>query len=241
MTRILTSTTPVDSVGKKLFLFEKEKGGTGSTGSLVSAAHSYIMRGMPIILIEASLTQNDVLHAYAEHQRVVLLDLTASNAQSQLVDIVDSAPPGARILANIPGGRIEEVEGLHTMLNYAKNCGEIVVPTNVIWTMGLDAASLDTLEVVLVSNLPGPLILNLPRWHGDREAYDNVTEELVIRVEAIGGTVVQMPAMPRHLYDQFRKHEIAPDQQILSATMGSRIALALWKDQVLQATGHVFA
>jgi hypothetical protein len=46
--------------------------------------------------------------------------------------------------------------------------------------------------------------------------------------------------MKQHLYDQFRKHGVAPDQLAETATIGEKIALRMWADAVFLTTGHIF-
>lgn len=228
--------------GKHLYLFEKEKGGVGSTGTLVTAAHMLIMRKVPIVLIEASLTQLDVKHAYGRRHTVEELDLTATDASDRLIDIVNAAPAGARILANIPGGRIEEIDAVHQTINYAQSEMGIELPTSVVWTMGRDAASRFTLDAVLAGDLPGPVLVNLPAWAGEFEDYTHVDDELVRQIEATGGTVFQTPKMPAHIYDHFRTHETAIDDlaQRPGTTMGTKVAISQWGKMADEALREIF-
>ncbi|WP_242154028.1 hypothetical protein [Sphingomonas sp. BAUL-RG-20F-R05-02] len=222
---------------KTLILFEKEKGGVGATGSLITLAHHHILAGTPVSFIEASITQRDVYNAYGKHHEVKLIDLTLSDAGDMLIDAVVSAPEGAVIMANIPGGSLSALDEVHAVVAYASEHMPELFNTNIIWTMGLDHASKTTLLALLECDLPGPVHLNLPRWHGEEQDYSLVDEELVDRIFASGGDVFVTPAMPKHLYDLFRVHQIATDRMASQAnfSFGNRMKLGMWEKAVAAA------
>lgn len=230
------------SASKHLYLFEKEKGGVGSTGTLMTVAHMLIMREVPIVLIEASLTQLDVKHAYGGRHTVEELDLTATDASDRLIDIVAAAPDEARILANIPGGQIAEIDAVHQMICFAQREMQIELTTSVVWTMGRDAASRVTLDAVLDGDLPGRVLLNLPAWGGAPAEYKQVDDDLVRRIQATGGMIFQTPEMPRHLYDHFRTHETAIDElwQRPGTTLGTKVAIRQWAKIADEALWDIF-
>jgi len=221
------------SAAKQLILFEKEKGGTGSTGTLVTVAHVAREKGLPRVFIECSVMQNDVLNSYGGHETVDVVDLTASNAGDLFLKAVIDAPPGAVILANVPGGRIDTLERVHRLIEFMQRRRPDAAPVvTIVWTMGLDMASRTTLDALLESELPGRLMLNLPQWWGDRDAFEHVDDALIDRVRATGGDVFQTVEMPAHLYNLFRAHEVAID--LLPDTpgfdFGNAMALELWAE-----------
>ena len=216
-----------------LIVFEKEKGGTGSTGSLVTVAHVVKEMGLPRVFIECSTTQNDVFNAYGGHETVHVVDLGDSNAGDLFLRAVVEAPPGAVILANIPGGKIDTLDNVHRMINFMQRRRPDAAPrVSIVWTMGLDMASRTTLDALLDRDLPGRLMLNLPRWWGEADAFEHVDEALVERVRATGGEVFQTWEMPKHLYNLFRAHEVAIDllPQVEGFDFGNAIALELWAE-----------
>lgn len=167
-----------------LHLFEKEKGGVGSTGSLVSAAHAVMMRGEPVVFVECSVTQADVSNAYSGRHTVHEVDLKSDDAADQILSAVQQADPGARIFVNVPGGRLDDLDRVHDLIRYVQNKYPDLMQVAVTWTMGLDAASRTTLDALRMSDIPGKLILNLPRWHGNLDNYSNVDTALLLTIIA---------------------------------------------------------
>lgn len=241
MTNLNLSTSAI-ALTTTLYLFEKEKGGVGSTGTLATVAHMLMQRGTPVQFIEASVSQLDVLNAYKGHHIVHELDLTDVDASDRLIDIVASAPPGTALLANIPGGRIEEMDQIHEIVSFAIESGATDARVFVVWTMGLDAASRITLDAMLAGNPPGPVFLNLPEWAGEAEKFRNVDDMLLTSIEDRGGRVFVTPKMPSHLYELFRSEEVAIDRIATrtGTTIGNQIALRLWERKIGGALGDIF-
>ena len=227
---------------KHLILFEKEKGGTGSTGTLATVAHVAMEAGRPRVFIECSVMQNDVLNAYGGHEKVHMINLTQSDAGDLLLAAVTEAPEGAVLLANIPGGRIDTLDKVHRLIDFVQRRRPEAAPeVTIVWTMGLDVASRSTLDALLDGNLPGRLMLNLPRWWGELDAYEHVDDDLLDRVRATGGDLFQTNEMPEHLYNLFRSREIAID--LLPDTpgfdFGNTMALEMWAEDAAISIGTV--
>lgn len=228
---------------KKLFLFEKEKGGTGSTGSLSTAAHMSARRGKPVAFIECSVMQMDIANAYGEHHPLEVVDLTSPDAADRIIDTVVRAPQGAYIFANIPGGRIEQLDAAHQVFTYALSEDLLSARLEIVWTMGLDAASRSTLDVLLECALPGPVHLNLPVWNGKKpQDFANVDDGLRARIAELGGRTFQTPEMPEHLYNLFRTREVAFDRiaSLDGISIGNRAAFGLWQQHIDTALRDVF-
>lgn len=225
-----------------LHLFEKEKGGVGSTGSLVSAAHAVMMRGEPVVFVECSVTQADVSNAYSGRHTVHEVDLKSDDAADQILSAVQQADPGARIFVNVPGGRLDDLDRVHDLIRYVQNKYPDLMQVAVTWTMGLDAASRTTLDALRMSDIPGKLILNLPRWHGNLDNYSNVDTALLDSVRAEGGIVLQMPELTPHLYDRFRKDEIGLDvlPQAPRMTFGNIAAFEMWQDRIVAMLADIY-
>lgn len=225
-----------------LHLFEKEKGGVGSTGSLVTAAHAVMKRGKPVVFIECSVTQADVSNAYAARHTVYEVDLKSDDAADQILSAVEQADPDARIFVNVPGGRLDDLDRVHDLIRYVQNKYPDLMRVAVTWTMGLDAASRTTLDALRMSDIPGQLILNLPRWHGNLGNYSNVDIKLLDSVRAEGGIVLQMPELTPHLYDRFRKEEIGLDvlPQASRMTFGNIAAFEMWQDRVVPMLADIY-
>ncbi|WP_156678173.1 hypothetical protein [Sphingomonas profundi] len=231
------------AIDKVLYLFEKEKGGVGSTGTLITIAHMLMMRGTPVEFIEASISQLDVENAYGGHHAVHRVDLTGADADERVIDIVAEAPEGARIFANVPGGRLAEIEAVHRLVRHANEGGFLSARTEIVWTMGLDAASEATLRALLGGELPGPVHLNLPAWIGGPAEFVALRDDaLVEQIEATGGTVFVTPSLPIQLYDRFRRDQIALDRLATTkgVTLGSRVALSQWEKDVVTRLGDLF-
>jgi hypothetical protein len=242
MTDKIDKNAAMTSLAKTLYLFEKEKGGVGSTGTLVTIAHMLMLRGTPVEFIEASTSQLDVFNAYGDHHEVHQLALTDADASDRLIDLVAAAPPGAAILANVPGGRFEEMDEVHQLVGYALETGETDARVVIVWTMGMDAASRITLDAMLDGAPPGPVWLNLPEWAGPPDKFVNIDDELLQRIKGNGGCVFVTPKMPPHLYEKFRSEEVAIDRIAArpGTTIGNRAALGLWERKVAQALGDIF-
>lgn len=228
--------------GKKLYLFEKEKGGVGSTGSLVTIAHMLIQRDETVIFVEASTTQADITNAYSGHHKVHTIDLTDEDARPQLIDVIAEAPDDAHVLVNIPGGRFHDLYPLHKFIDFVVHQEKAIeCQVNIIWTMGVDAASRVTLEALLDTDPPGRVLLNLPAWHGDPERF-KIDDQLVARVEESGGAVFATPALDMSLYDMFRQDEIAIDQIAgePGVTFGTKMVLRQWEKNVAKALEGLF-
>lgn len=225
-----------------LHLFEKEKGGVGSTGSLVTAAHAMMKRGQPVVFVECSVTQADVLNAYSDRHTVHEVDLKSDDAADQILSAVQQADPGARIFVNVPGGRLDDLDRVHDLIRYVQNKYPDLMRVAVTWTMGLDAASRTTLDALRMSDIPGRLILNLPRWHGDLNNYSNVDQDLLDSVQAEGGLVLQMPELTPHLYDRFRKDEIGLDvlPQAPRMSFGNIAAFEMWQDRITAMLADIY-
>jgi hypothetical protein len=227
---------------KRLIMFEKEKGGVGSTGTLVTLAYLLAQRETPLVFVEASLSQLDIANAY--HDRAVHeLDLGAEDAQVQLIDIVDQAPDGAAILVNVPGSRFEELHRIHKFVEFVLS-DEVAfdVEVLIVWTMGLDAASRVTLDAMLDGGPPGRVMLNLPAWQAPPERFSNVDEPLFARIAETGGSIFATPELPTFLYDYFRVNQIAIDRiaGTPGVTFAQKIALREWAMHVRHALGEVF-
>jgi hypothetical protein len=225
-----------------LHLFEKEKGGVGSTGSLVTAAHAVMQRGEPVVFIECSVTQADVMNAYSDRHTVHEVDLKSDDAADQILSVVQLADPGARIFVNVPGGRLEDLDRVHDLIRYVQKKYPDLMRVAITWTMGLDAASRTTLDALRESNIPGQLILNLPRWHGEIGKYSNVDVDLLDSVRTDGGIVLQMPELTPHLYDRFRKDEIGLDvlPQAQRMTFGNIAAFEMWQDRIVTMLADIY-
>lgn len=225
-----------------LHLFEKEKGGVGSTGSLVTAARAVMARGQRVVFVECSVTQADVLHAYSDRHTVHEVDLKSDDAVDQILSAVQQADPGARIFVNVPGGRLDDLDRVHDLIRYVQKKYPDLMRVAVTWTMGLDAASRTTLDALRESDIPGQLILNLPRWHGDLANYSNVDANLLDSVQAEGGIVLQMPELTPHLYDRFRKEQIGLDvlPQAPRMTFGNIAAFDMWQDRIVAMLADIY-
>lgn len=227
---------------KRMYMFEKEKGGVGSTGSLATAAHIAAMRGTPVEFIEASISQLDILNAYGSHYPVHQVDLAAADASDRIIDIVDQAPAEAAIFANIPGGKFTEIDEVHDIIRFALEEGALEVDVTIVWTMGRDKASRVTLDAMLDGDPPGRVLLNLPAWTGTIDEFKHVDEALLTRIESGGGVIYQTPALHEHLYDLFRVREIALDRiaKAPGVSIGNRMALGLWQSNAQAALEGLF-
>lgn len=229
----MTKAELLQGTAKHLILFEKEKGGTGSTGTLATVAHVAMEKGLPRVFIECSVMQNDVLNAYGGHEKVEVIDLIESNAGDLFLQAIEDAPAGAVILANVPGGRIDTLEHVHRLIEFVQRRFPNDAPqVTIVWTMGLDMASRTTLDALLEGSLPGRLMLNLPRWWGDIDAFEHVDDDLIDRVRATGGDLFQTVEMPTHLYNLFRAHEVAIDHlpDTPNFDFGNAMALEMWAE-----------
>jgi hypothetical protein len=219
------------STRKCIVLYEKEKGGVGSTGTMMTHAHCLLLLGYPLVLVEASTTQQDIAVAY-NHLDVKSVDLRESYAAAKrLIDIVTNAPEGAFILVNVPGGQIEQLDEVHQIIIGAKEIG-FDAEVKIVWTVGLDAASAMTLEAIAENDLPGRLFYNLPQWAGTTEALiAHLGEQLIATLRGISASELVTPKMPPSLYDLFRSQQISPDRfkDLPQFSIGQRAVLHSWE------------
>ena len=227
---------------KRLMLYEKEKGGVGSTGTMATFAHSLMHRGISVIFIEASLSQRDIEHAYGNRHRVEPIDLGDESDQEKLITIIDDAPDDAYILVNVPGGRFEDLDRVHEFIRFAIEDEEdaLDIDVDIIWTMGLDQASRATLDAMLAGDPPGRVLLNLPAWHGPPQKFVLVDAELLEAVAKTGGDVFCCPALPEHIYDKFRTDNMGLDQIDAGLSRGTRARFRMWQRDVEDALGGLF-
>jgi hypothetical protein len=216
---------------KCIVLYEKEKGGVGSTGTMMTHAHGLMLLGRPLVLVEASTTQLDIAVAY-NHLDVKSVDLRESYAAAErLIDIVTNAPAGAFILVNVPGGQIEQLDEVHQIIIGAKEIG-FDAEVKIVWTVGLDAASQITLEAIAENELPGRLFFNFPQWAGTPEALTaHLGEQLIATLRGISASELATPKMPPSLYDLFRSQQISPDRfkDLPQFSIGQRAVLHSWE------------
>jgi hypothetical protein len=216
---------------KCIVLYEKEKGGVGSTGTMMTHAHGLMLLGHPVVLVEASTTQQDIAVAY-NHLEVKSVDLRESYAAAErLIDIVTAAPNDAYILVNVPGGAIEQLDEVHQIMLGAKEIG-FDAEVKIVWTVGLDAASVMTLEAIAENDLPGRLFYNLPQWADTTEALiAHLGDQLIATLDGIGATELVTPAMPPALYNIFRSQQISPDRfrGLSDFSVGKQAVLHAWE------------
>jgi hypothetical protein len=219
------------STRKCIVLYEKEKGGVGSTGTMMTHAHGLMLLGHPLVLVEASTTQLDIANAYS-HLKVQSIDIReSSGAAERLIDIVTAAPDDAYILVNVPGGAIEQLDEVHQIMLGAQEIG-FDAEVRIVWTVGLDAASQVTLEAIAENDLPGPLFYNLPQWAGTPEVLRaHLGERLIATLRGINASEIYTPRMPASLYDLFRSQQISPDRfkDLPQFSIGQRAVLHSWE------------
>lgn len=215
---------------KRAFLFKKEKGGVGNTGTAATFHYHLLQNNAPCIFVESNISQQDIKLPYSKNHTVLPLDLQSGSPGLSFLNLLEQVPEGSCVLVNFPGNSIEAIDEIHSYLKLAQEDPELGIETKIIWTMGLDNASLLTLQAILDGDLPGPVLLNLPEWAGPPETFTNVDEKLRQRIEDTGGTAFSCPALKRPLYDLFRKDNIGLDRILAQPNLplGSKIAFQGW-------------
>lgn len=218
---------------KSIFLFEKEKGGVGSTGTLVTVHHYLWRHGITPILIEADGTQADMAVPYEHRFTVLDLDLQSPDVPLTFLNMIGTIAPGAYVLVNIPGSSGQQLEQIHDYLLAAASHPECDLDTTIIWTMGPDSSSATTLESMLDGSCPGRVLLNMPDWGGSIDKYRHVTKKLVEKVHETGGGEFRCPTLVAALYDKFRIEDVGLDTIAdEDLPLGTRIAFGRWKHEV---------
>lgn len=223
-----------------LLLFEKEKGGTGGTGSAMSVAEMLIGRNVPVTIVDMASLQLDLYAPYKGVQgvKVVEFDVRAYDASRELMRAVINSGPGSVVIVNVPGGAAEDMVGIHDFVTYAQELLELTVNVSIIWTLGADACSVDTLNVMLDMDPPGPVHVNLPDWHPGHAAYEN-NVALREKVRAQGGVEVRMPRLTTDLHSRFAAEKIAPATMMKEMDIIEGAFIAMWRRSVAEALGVV--
>jgi len=218
---------------KNIVLFEKEKGGVGSTGTLVTVHHYLWRNGITPILVEADGTQADIAVPYQSRFPVLDLDLQSPDVPVTFLDMIDGMAPGAYVLVNIPGSSGQQLEQIHDYLLAAADNTGSDLDTTIIWTMGPDSSSATTLEAMLDRSCPGRVLLNIPNWGGSLDKFRHVTNDLMEKVYRTGGIEFRCPALVDLLYDKFRIDDVGLDTiKEEDLPLGSKIAFRRWKNEV---------
>lgn len=227
--------SPETAKNIRVVLFEKDKGGVGSTGTMATVHYHLLDRGENIILVDAARHQQDILKPYQSRHTVKLLDIHHEQGAADFLDLLSEADPGSYVLVNIPGSSIEQILKVHAFLNAVKRRSALPIDTTIVWTMGHDAASRPMLDTILSREVPGRVLLNLPEWAGLAKEFRNVDNELVDKIVATGGEPFVCPKLCEPLYRLFCGESAIGFDQLETwdgMTLGKRAEFWSWQSNV---------
>lgn len=227
----------------RVVLFEKDKGGVGSTGTMATVHYHLLQREETIALVDAAPHQQDIYYPYRDRHTVKVLDIHHEQGPADFLDFLGESAPGSYVLVNIPGSSIEQILKIHAFLNAVKRRSALPIETTVVWTMGHDAASRPMLETILSREVPGRVLLNLPEWAGLPKEFRNVDNELVAKIVATGGEPFVCPKLCEPLYRLFCGQSAIGFDQLEKwdgMTLGRRAELWSWQDKVSASLEGLF-
>lgn len=219
-----------------LVIMEKDKGGTGSTGSAMTLIELLLWLSVRVHLVDCADTQLDLATPYEEIEGVTVHNVPMGDRGAEggsVLRALTAAQPGEVIIVQYPGSSIDRIDGLHQLLVHAQARLELPVDVCSIWTMDSDRNSRDLLKLTLDTALPGTMHVNWPVWNGEPD----IAPELAEEIAAQGGTVFSLPALDPKVYRAFKADRLAPRQLYLDGDFAQRMELDFWCASVAAAVG----
>ncbi len=215
--------------------FEKDKGGSGSTGTAMAVIEVCLWLGLNVHIVDLADTQLDLAAPYASVSGVTIHEVLGGpvGANNATLRAITCANPGDVVVVQFPGAAIQHIDRLHQMLVHVRSRVTLPIDVSIIWTMDRDQNSRDLLALTLDSPLPGPLHVNWPTWNGPPA----ISPALMSRIAAQGGKIFAMPALDEQFYTHFKADRIAPRTQYLAGDFVNQALLDLWLTSVATAIG----
>lgn len=216
-------------------LFEKDKGGSGATGSAMAVIELCLWLGVHVHIVDLADTQLDLGVPYAAISGVTVHEVHggAAGANSATLRAITCANPGDVVVVQFPGSSIQHIDRLHQVLVHVQSRATLPTDVSIIWTMDRDQNSRDLLALTLDSALPGPLHVNWPTWNGPPA----ILPALMSRIASQGGKIFAMPALDEQFYTPFKADRLAPRTQYLAGDFVNQALLDLWLTSVATAIG----
>lgn len=218
-----------------LVVCEKDKGGTGSTGTAMSITELLLWLSVQVHIVDLADTQLDLQVPYARVTGVTIHrpERDAMGEDGCVLRAITSAAPGDVVIVQYPGSSMARIERLHRLLVHTKSRTALAVDTAIIWTMDSDRNSRDLLELTLDTPLPGTLHVNWPAWNGDVQ----IETALRAKIAAQGGRIFSLPALDDYFYRSFKSDRMAPRTTYVAGDFVARMQLDLWLHTVAEAVG----
>ncbi|WP_137787768.1 hypothetical protein [Sphingomonas sp. 3P27F8] len=218
-----------------LLLLEKDKGGSGSTGTAMSLVELFLSLNLVIHIVDFADTQLDLEVPYSKMDGVMVHrpDREPGAEEGCVLRAITAAKPGEVVIAQFPGSSIARIERVHRLLLHAQSRAELPVDTAIIWTMDSDQNSSDVLSATMDSPLPGSLLVNWPHWNGA----PRIAPDLAAKIAAIGGRVFAMPELDPQFYHAFKADRRAPRTTYEKGDFVERMQIDLWLHTVAEAVG----
>lgn len=235
-----TSTLAFDvmpfSLGRPTLVFlEKDKGGTGSTGTAMTLVEQALWLGLSVHIVDLAATQLDLAVPYSSVEGVTVhaVDRERDGEDGAVLRAMGAAGPGEIVLAQFPGNAIDRIDQIHAFFVHVQSGLATPIDMSIIWTMDADRNSRDMLGLVLDTPLPGTLHVNWPQWNGEPD----IAPELAAKVTGQGGKIVSMPPLDPVFYRPFKTNRIAPRTLYLDGDFVTRAKLDFWHRAVAAALG----
>lgn len=218
-----------------LLLLEKDKGGTGSTGTAMSLVELFLWLGMSIHIVDFADTQLDLEVPYCKIDGVTIHrpDREPGAEEGCVLRAITTAQPGEVVIVQFPGASTARIERVHRLLIHTLSRAALPLDTTIIWTMDSDRNSSDVLSATLDGPLPGPLVVNWPAWNGA----PNIQPDLAARIAAHGCRVFSMPELDGAFYQPFQAERRAPHSTYESGDFVERMQIDLWLHTVAEELG----
>ena len=215
--------------------FEKDKGGTGSTGTAMTAIELFLWLGVNVHIVDLADTQLDLAVPYAEVDGVTVhqVDRAQHGEAGTVIRAIMRANPGEIVVVQFPGSAIQRIDRLHQLLVHAQLRVSLPVDIAIVWTMDRDQNSRDLLALTLDTALPGTLHVNWPAWNGA----PSIPEHLAARVGDQNGVIFSIPALDEQFYKAFKAERTAPRTLYLQADFMTQAMLDFWLTSVATAVG----
>lgn len=215
-------------------VFEKDKGGTGSTGTAMTVIELFLWLGLHVHIVDLADTQLDLAAPYTDIDNVTVHQVEAQHGEAgAVIRAITRANPGEIVVVQFPGSAIQRIDRLHQLLVHATGRVSLPVDIAIIWTMDRDQNSRDLLALTLDTSLPGSLHVNWPTWNGA----PNIPESLAARIADQNGVVFAMPTLDDQFYAAFKADRTAPRALYVKGDFVTQTMLDFWLTSVATAVG----
>lgn len=216
-------------------VFEKDKGGTGSTGTAMAVIELLLWLGVRVHIVDLADTQLDLAVPYANIDGTTVHPAGDDRLgeDGAVLRAIAGAGPAEVVIVQFPGASIGRIDRLHQLLVHIQSRIALPFDVSIIWTMDSDQNSRDLLALTLNSALPGTLHVNWPEWNGEQR----IPADLTAAIAAQDGVIFSMPALAEPFYQAFKADRVAPQSLYQDDDFVTQAMLDLWLTSVAKSVG----